>query len=111
MMGPQGLADVAYACHRNARYLREALLGVPGVESLFEGPFFHEFALRLPVAAADVVAAMMSRNILAGLVLADFTPDMPEAERGLLVAVTEKRSGDEMDAYAAALADVIGALS
>ena len=73
LMGPQGIRETAITCHRRATELQQRLLQIDGVEEFFPGPFFHEFALRLPVPAVDVVQAMMTESVLPGLVLSDFS--------------------------------------
>ena len=108
LMGPAGLCEVASASHANTIALRKALLDIPGVTPLFEGPHFHEFGIRLPKPAADVIAGMMDRGILAGLALGDFVNDLIDAaDKALLVCVTEKRTQCEIEAYVDALTSVL----
>jgi glycine dehydrogenase subunit 1 len=110
-LGTDGLVDVALACARGTRYARDALLGVEGVEPLTgDAPVVREFALRLPRPAAQVVERLADEGILAGLDLAglvgeggDGSVPAGDAARGLLVAVTERRTRAEIDAFAAAL--------
>ena len=100
-LGTHGLRELALRCARGTRYLRQALLSVPGVEPLVDAPVVREFALRLPVAPELAVERMADEGFLAGL------PVRVGTEEGLLVAVTEKRTRAEMDAYAAALLKVV----
>ena len=44
-LGTHGLRELALRCARGTRYLRQALLGVPGVEPLVGAPVLREFAL------------------------------------------------------------------
>jgi len=67
----------------------------------FGAPFFKEFTLQLPKAPDRVVRRLAKDRILAGLPLKPFDRQYKDC---LLVAVTEKRTRDEIDAYAAALA-------
>jgi glycine dehydrogenase subunit 1 len=99
-LGKQGLPELAMLCAQKADYLRRRLLEVPGVESHTEGPVFREFAVRLPVPAADVVRALEPQGILAGLDVGRFHAG---AEKVLLVAVTERRTREHMDAFVDAL--------
>src|SRR5699024_12009310 len=48
LLGPQGLARVAGACHANTAALVKRLTAIPGVEQVFGKPFFHEAVLRFP---------------------------------------------------------------
>ena len=110
LMGPQGIRETALTCHRRAVELQQRLLQIDGVEEFFTGPFFHEFALRLPIPAAQVVEAMMVEGVLPGLVLSDFSDgNLDHAEHGLLVAVTEKRTNAEIEKYVALLTQVLQA--
>jgi glycine dehydrogenase subunit 1 len=108
LMGPQGLRDVALASHNNAATLRDRLLLIPGVNAFNDLPFFNEFALRLDTEVNAVVAAMREQGILAGLDVNDFV-EIEGGGRVLLLAVTEKRSQKEMDAYVDALTSILGA--
>ncbi len=110
LVGPQGLAEVALQSHANACELMRELVALPGVEPLFAGPHFHEFALRLPIPARQVVDAMMAEGVLPGLCLQDFCGDhFVDAERILLVAVTEKRTQAELDGYVQLLQAILSA--
>jgi glycine dehydrogenase subunit 1 len=100
-LGTHGLRELALRCARGTRYLRQALLGLPGVEPLVEAPVLREFALRLPVAPEVVVERMADEGFLAGV------PVEAAGRHGLLVAVTEKRTRAEMDAYVAVLPKVL----
>lgn len=95
-LGTHGLRELALRCARGARYTREALLGIGGVEAVAEAPVLREFGVRTPVAAEVVVERMAESGFLAGIPLDD------EYGGGLLVAVTERRTRHEIDAYVAA---------
>jgi glycine dehydrogenase subunit 1 len=101
-LGPEGLRQLGARCAAKAAYAAEALSQVPGVEMLFPGaPFFKEFALRLPVPAEQVRDALVERGYLAGVPLPD------AGGRGLLVAVTERRTREEIDGLARELKAVL----
>ncbi len=101
-LGPQGLVELGERCAAKAAYAAERLTDVPGVELLFPGaPFFKEFALRLPRPAAEVRDALVERGFLPGVPL-------PDAEgHALLVAVTERRTREEIEGLARALKEVL----
>jgi glycine dehydrogenase subunit 1 len=101
-LGPGGLEELGLQCASNAARLLREVTAIDGVELLFPGaPFFKEFALRLPRPAAEVRDAMIDRGFLAGVPL-------PDADgRALLVAATERRTPDEIDAFARALREVL----
>jgi glycine dehydrogenase subunit 1 len=101
-LGPAGLRELGERCAAKARYASERLTSVEGVQLLHpDAPFFKEFALRLPRRAADVVDALTERGILGGVPLPQAGEDV------LLVAVTERRTRAQIDAYAHTLAEVL----
>ncbi len=101
-LGTSGLREMALRCARGARYARQAVLGIDGVEPLAGAPVLREFAIRVPVAADTVVERMAEEGFLAGIALgSEYTGD--GGGDGLLIAVTERRTRAEIDAYAAAL--------
>jgi glycine dehydrogenase subunit 1 len=101
-LGPRGLEELGRQCAAKASYAAERLTEVDGVELAFPGaPFFKEFAVRLPRKAAEVRDSLLERGFLAGV------PDPTGDGRGLLVAVTERRTREEIDALARALAEVL----
>jgi len=111
-LGTAGLADLALRCARGARYARQALLSIPGVEPLVGSPTLREFALRLPVDPAEVVERMAEEGFLAGVAVRLDDGVVHDAhhgdgEAGLLVAVTERRTRQQIDAYASALEKVV----
>ena len=67
-------------------------------------PFGREFPILLDADADAVVTGMAEHGFLAGIPLG---ADYPEFPGGLLVAVTERRTRDQLDRYAGALAEVM----
>ncbi|MGH7310531.1 MAG: aminomethyl-transferring glycine dehydrogenase subunit GcvPA [Candidatus Rokuibacteriota bacterium] len=100
ILGKQGLRRVGELSLAKAHYAAERLSQVPGVSRRFPGPFFKEFALKLPKSPERVVARLAKDRILAGLPLKAFDRKLADC---LLVAVTEKRTREEIDALAGAL--------
>ncbi|HET7235547.1 MAG TPA: aminomethyl-transferring glycine dehydrogenase subunit GcvPA [Actinomycetota bacterium] len=101
-LGPQGLEELGRRCASKAVYAAGRLAEIPGVEPLFgDAPFFKEFPLRLPRPAAEVRDALVERGYLAGVPL-------PDADgHALLVAVTERRTREEIDGLAMAMKEVL----
>src|SRR6185503_13937168 len=83
-----------------AHYAAERLTKIPGVSLKFSAPFFKEFVLTLPKSPDRVVAKLARGGILAGIPLKSFDRSLKDC---LLVAVTEKRTRDEIDGFAEAL--------
>jgi len=103
-LGKQGLVRVGELSMARAHYAAERLAAVPGVSLRFRAPFFKEFTLRLPKAPDRVVARLARDRILAGVPLRTYDRALGDC---LLVAVTEKRTREEIDALAAALAKAV----
>ena len=105
-LGPQGLRELATACLARARHAAERLTAVDGVTLAVDGPFLKEFALRLPV--PDPLVAV-HRLHEAGYLVGPVVADGPAAG-AVMVATTERRTRDEVEGLAGALARVIGDL-
>ena len=104
VMGKQGLRRVGELCLAKAHYAAEKLKSVPGVRLAFQAPFFHEFVLQLPKSPDGVVKALAKQKILAGIPLDRYEPQLKDS---LLVAVTENRTREEIDAFAHHLAEFV----
>ena len=104
-LGESGFRELAHMCLVKAHRLAAAVGRLPGYALRFEAPFFREFVLRCPRPARHIVEAAKGEGVLAGLdVAARFQGACPGLdERDLLVAVTEKRTEAEIDAFAALL--------
>ena len=111
LLGAQGLRETAIKSHRNTNYLREKLLQIPGVEDEYAGPVFNEFVVGLPVDARELVALMAEQKILAGLSIEGLVYEKSVVSNKLLVAVTEKRTQQEMDRYLDIFSKALGELS
>ena len=104
ILGKRGLVQAGELSMAKAHYAAQRLAGVPGVSLRFAAPFFKEFTLRLPKSPERVVARLARHRILAGVPLKPFDRRLKDC---LLVAVTEKRTREEIDAYAAALGEAV----
>ncbi|MDQ2985521.1 MAG: aminomethyl-transferring glycine dehydrogenase subunit GcvPA [Armatimonadota bacterium] len=100
-VGKSGFKEMAETCVRKAYYAFDKLTAIPSVKPTFPGePFAFEFALDVGRSASEVRDALLEKDILAGLPLGDY---YPAHANSLLVAVTEVRSRDEIDRFAAEL--------
>jgi glycine dehydrogenase subunit 1 len=98
-MGPGGLRQAAELSTRKAHYAAERLSAVPGVSLAFDGPFFKEFAIRTKKDPKAVLAEVGRLGYHGGIALGRWYPDLADA---ILVAVTEKRTREEIDGLAGA---------
>ena len=103
-LGPGGLAETGRQSIQKAHYLARRLDQIGGVRLGTSAPFAREFPLITPVEPETLLAGMAERGYLAGIPISGEYPEYPG---GLLVAVTEKRTREELDGYAAAMAEVI----
>ena len=103
-LGPEGLRDVGEQSAQKAHYLARRLTQLSGVQLANDAAFVREFAVLLPIEPEDAIEAMADHGFLAGIPL---SKDYPELPGGLLIAVTEKRTKAELDAYTEALGEVL----
>jgi glycine dehydrogenase subunit 1 len=102
-LGPQGLRELGETCMSLARHARDRL-GDMGLSDLFSAQTtFNEFAVRVGRSGRDVVRAARERGVHPGYALGR---DYPGLDDALLVAVTEKRTPDEIERLAEVLAEV-----
>jgi glycine dehydrogenase subunit 1 len=104
LMGKQGMVDLARMNMAKAAYAKNRLLAIEGVENVDEGPFFNEFRIKLPIDARKAVSMMIDKGIAPGFPLGRYYPDQPN---NLLVAVTEKRTKEEIGYLAEGLEAVL----
>ncbi|MES9994451.1 MAG: aminomethyl-transferring glycine dehydrogenase subunit GcvPA [Candidatus Thiodiazotropha sp.] len=104
LMGGEGLQRVAATSHANSERLTHALTSLPGVESLFDSPVFHERVLRLPITANKALRELAVHNVLGGF---DLSTDYPELGDAVLVCATELRSETDIESYRSKLERVI----
>ena len=104
LLGKQGMKDLAQLNFEKAEFARQTLEKIKGVEVKRSSPTFNEFTLRLPQDASVVVGKMIKKGIAAGFPLGRYYPGM---ENYLLVAVTEKRTKQEILDYAKALEEIL----
>ena len=105
-LGRRGLREVAEQNLYKAHYLHQRLLEETSAQSLYGGrQFFNEFAVVLPRKAAEVLPLMEQAGFFAGVDLHNLNPALPEG--ALLIAVTERRTREEMDRYVEAMKGVI----
>lgn len=106
-LGPHGLRDVAALGAARAAELERALADA-GAPRVHPGSYLNEFAVRVPDAPA-AHRRLLDRGVLAGLPLAEALPDEPSLADALLVCATEVTTADDIERFAAALRDELGA--
>lgn len=90
LMGPKGLTEVNEASYAGAHQLHDMLLATGRFTEVFpEKPFYNEFCLSYKGDVDKLIHRCIEGGILPGV-------KAEGVEQGLLVAVTEKRSPEEM---------------
>ena len=90
LMGKQGLKEAAELSYAGAHYLCDKLLATGHFSLVYDQPFFNEFFVRYDGDMDKLFSTSMMNGILPGVRMTD---------GGLLVAVTEKRTKEEIDRF------------
>lgn len=93
-LGKEGLREVALQSTKKAHYAYEQMIKSGKFKPMFDKPFFKEFAITSDLKPADINAVLREEMIIGGY---DLGLEYPEFEGGVLYAVTEKRTKDEID--------------
>lgn len=96
-LGPEGLREVGEASAAKAQYAAKRLTAVEGVRLTHDAPFFKEFGLSFERTAQELRVELAARGFLVG----------PAVGESLLVACTEQRRRDQIDALADAVEEVV----
>jgi glycine dehydrogenase subunit 1 len=87
LMGKQGLKEAAQLSYAGAHYLCDELLKTGRFHLAFDKPFFNEFYVKYDGDVDALYQRFIKEGILGGIRL----------EEGILFAVTEKRTKEEID--------------
>ncbi len=101
-VGADGLRRVAELNAEKAHYLADRIAAIDGFEAAFSGPFFNEFVVRVPGDASGLHRSLLDAGYLV---------ELPESLRAyghglkdtLRIAVTEKRTREDLDRFAETL--------
>jgi len=96
-LGREGFAELARLNYDKAEYAKSVFAKLPGVSILNSGPTFNEFTLKLPKDAGPVVERLLSKKIAAGVPLGEWYPELADC---MTITGTEKRTREEIDAFA-----------
>ncbi len=110
LLGPEGLREVGTLCCQKAHYAAQKLTQIDGIRLAFDRPFFKEFVVRSKHGADPLLHRAADAGFDLGPALSRFSSrgnGLPATlADGVLVAVTEKRTREEIDRLAAALRKV-----
>ena len=87
LMGKQGLKEAAQLSYAGAHYLWDKLKKTGRFQLVFDKPFFNEFYVKYDGDVDALYQRFIEAGILGGI----------RHEDGLLLAVTEKRTKEEID--------------
>lgn len=87
LMGKEGLREAAQLSYAGAHYLKDELLKTGRFSLAYDKPFFNEFLVRYDGDIDTLYERFIEAGILGGV----------KQDDGLLLAVTEKRTKEEID--------------
>ena len=95
-LGPQGLYEIGYQAIQKASYMKQALMN-NGFNILNNSTSLREFLIQTKRSSEDIILEMGDKGFLAGIKYSD---------NEILVAVTEKRTKEQIDNYVQSLMEV-----
>ena len=104
VLGESGFRELGEVCYARAHRLAGMIEGLDGYSLRYGGPFFREFVVQCPVAAETVVEKARASDVLPGIPLQQYFGE--GATNDLLVAVTEKRTDEDLDRFCKVLASI-----
>ncbi len=108
LLGERGLRDLAALNHGLAVQAADRLTKVPGV-SIVNDSFFNEFTLKLAKEARPIVRDLARKGVLGGVSLGRLYPDIDGIANGLVVAVTETVTAEDIETFAVTLEEALAA--
>ncbi len=106
LLGGTGLERLARVNHSRARLAAQRLGEVKGV-SVLNSAFVNEFTIVLPTDAREAVRELAERGVLGGVSLGRLYPDEDALANGLVVAVTETCTAEDIETFATTLSAVL----
>lgn len=94
VMGKKGLKEAAELCVQKAHYAYERLIKTGRFTAAFSTPFFKEFVVKSKVPVGELNRNLLDEKIIGGY---DLSREYPELGDAWLLAVTEKRTREEID--------------
>lgn len=95
-VGWKGVQEASRQSMNKAHYLYDRLTKELGFKAVSQAPFFNEFTLEVPGDADKVLEALKGEGIFGGIRQSQF--DSSRSNQ-ITIAVTEKRTKEEMDQY------------
>ena len=103
-MGRRGVQEAAFQCAQKAHCAGREIAKLEGFSLPFSAPFFNEFVVSAPLAAASLLKQLArEKGIDGGIALSRFDPSRPN---DFLVCVTETNTREQIDALVEGLTDL-----
>ena len=100
LVGKTGIEELACLCAARAEYAKTRINQIKNIQVKKSAPTFNEFTIELPYDAGNIIGKMIEKGFAAGFPLGRYYKGM---ENCLLVAVTEKRTVEEIGLYSECL--------
>ncbi len=104
LMGKEGMKELAELNYKKSEFAKTIFDKIPGVQVKRSAPTFNEFTVALPKNADEIVNRMIDKGFACGFPLGRFYKGM---DNYLLVAVTEKRSKEDIVKFAESLEAIL----
>jgi glycine dehydrogenase subunit 1 len=104
LLGREGLKELAQQNYQKAEFAKDLLSRISGVQVKRSSATFNEFTVLLPKPADEVVHRMIAKGFACGFPLGRFYKGM---DNYLLIAVTEKRTKEEISRLSDSLEAVL----
>lgn len=101
-LGKKGLQEAAYTNMHKARYLKQKA-EQEGITVLYGNAFFNEVVLQLDQPICDINEQLLGKGFIGGY---DLERDDKTRKGQMLVAITEKRTKEEIDSFVKELGDI-----
>lgn len=95
LMGKKGLREVSEQCAKKAHYLQKELCKSGKFKLLYNKPFYKEFVITSDICVDKINEALRANGFMDAFKLSWFYGD--EYKNTFMLAVTEKRTKEEMD--------------
>jgi glycine dehydrogenase subunit 1 len=102
-LGKQGFRELGELCLQKAHYAFRQVTAIPGFKAVSSAPFFDEFVIQLPVSTARLQTLFEQADIIGGLPLDEYYPNLANA---MLFCVTETRTKEDIDYLVSVLKEV-----
>jgi glycine dehydrogenase subunit 1 len=103
LIGREGLKELSKTIYDKTQYAKKKISGIKSIK-IPDYPCFNEFVVELPSDADKIRVSAAKKGISAGIPLGGF---YPAKKNSLLIAVTEKRTSEEIDALADAIKEAL----